>query len=311
MNRATGIRTLAVVAIAVFVLADSSPAATFRYRLSGDWPTVTDGTGPGWGLNPNNDGSAGAGLPGGSDDARINWGGNTVSVNTAVPTVNRVQIGVDESGTVEVNSGGTLTAAQDILAGNNNPNATGTLTVNDGGTVSVGRILWAANNDSTGAININSGGQVNVASHLWWGVSGNATIQISGTLNQTGGILGLGTNNASTATGGTATVSILDGGLLALNNISGAPGLPSIQAGSSIDISGSGQLTLPGDFVGLLTDYANANKIGGNGVPGPSNLTIDLTKNPGFTTAYVAIPEPATLLMLSLAVGGVLFGRRR
>jgi len=208
------------------MMADQSRAATYRYRLSGDWQTVTDGVSEGWGLNPNNNGSPGLGLPGAVDEARINWGNNTVSVNTAVPTVNRVAIGVDESGIVQVNSGGILTAAQDILAGNNNANATGTLIVNDGGIVNVGRILWAANTSSSGVITINNGGTVNVASHLWWGVSGAASIGIYGSLFQTGGILGLGTSNASTPSGGTATVTIGDGGLLALNNISSARIVP-------------------------------------------------------------------------------------
>ncbi len=223
----------AVALLAVLVMASQSDAATLRYRLSGDWSVVTDGTGPGWGVNPNNSGSPGAALPGASDDARINWGGNTVTVTSVVPTVDRVQIGVDESGTVVVDNGGVLTSVRDVLAGNNNANATGTLTVKDGGQVNVGRILWAANNSSTGFINIEAGGVVNAADHLWWGVTGAATVSISGTLTQTGGILGMGTSNASTPSGGTAAVSILDGGLLALNNISSAPGLPSIQAGST------------------------------------------------------------------------------
>ena len=306
MKRVTLVCTTAFV-IAGILLADHSRAATFRFRLSGDWTDVTDGTSPGWGLNPNNDGSPGS-LPGASDDARINWGNNTVTVTSAVDPVDRVQIGVDESGIVEVNSGGILTAGRDVLAGNNNANATGTLIVNDGGIVNVGRILWAANNSSDGVIDINSGGQVNVASHLWWGVTGTANIDISGTITQTGGILGLGTSDANNPGGGTATVNILDGGLLALNNISGAAGLPSIQAGSLIDITGSGELTVPNDFVGLLNDYASAGKIVGNG--GATPLTIDLTKNPGFTTAYI-IPEPTALLLVGMGLGGILIGRRR
>ncbi len=301
--------------VAALLLADVSNAATLRYRQSGDWTEISsDGSSdPGW--STNSTGTPSGALPGAADDARINFGGNTVSVTSVVPAVKRVQIGVDESGTVEVNNGGVLTASiaqgeGDILAGNNNANATGTLIVNDGGEVNVGRIFWAAQNSSNGVITINSGGTVNVASHLWWGVTGTATVDISGTLNQTGGILGLGTSNASTPSGGSATVNILDGGLLAINNISSAEGLPSIQPNSFLNISGSGQLTLPGDFVGVLTDYANANKIGGNGVPGLANLTIDLTKNPGFTTAYI-VPEPTSLLLLGLAVATAAFVHRR
>ena len=101
-----------------------------------------------------------------------------------------------------------------------------------------------------------------MASHLWWVVSGTAEINISGTLIQTGGILGLGTGNASTPGGGTATVNLLDGGVLALNNISSATNEPSIQPGSVINIQGTtAQLTLPGDFGPVITNYINASKI--------------------------------------------------
>lgn len=305
MKRTFVVSAMAVVVLAVSVMADQANAAVLRYRASGDWSLVTDGASPGWGPNPN---GVGSNVPTSSDDARINFGGNTVTVTTSDAVADRVQIGVDESGTLVVENGGTLTAARDVLAGNNNANAKGDLIVNNGGTVDVGRILWSANDSSAGDITVNTGGQINVASHLWLGVTGASVIDISGTINQTGGILGLGTNNASTPGGGTATVNILDGGLLALNNISGAAGLPSIQPGSLIDITGSGELTVPGDFIGLLNDYANANKLVGDG--GASALTIDLVKNPGFTTAYI-IPEPATLVLLSVGFGAAMLGRRR
>lgn len=288
------------------MVAGLAQADVWRYRLSGDWSTVTDGTSEGWGLNPNNSGAPGTGLPGAADDARINWGGNTVTVTTVTPSVSKVQIGVDESGNVIVDNGGVLNANR-VYAGHNNVNATGTLTVNNGGTVNVADILYAANNSSAGTIDIASGGIVNVGSHLWLGATGTATIDISGTLTQTGGILGLGTSNASTAGGGVATVNILDGGLLNLWNISGNELLPSIQAGSLIDIQGSGQLTLPGDFVGVLQNYVAANKIIGNGVNG--NVSIDLTTNPGSTTV-TAIPEPATIGLFAAFGGAIVFLRR-
>ena len=313
MKRAVLGSLVAAFVVASLVVVDAAEAAVLRYRASGNWNLITDGASPGWGPNPV---GVGTSLPGASDDARVNFGNNTVTVNTTVPDVSRVQIGVDESGILEVNNGGVLTTVTssgngDILAGNNNSNATGTLNVNNGGTVNVGRILWAANDNSDGNININSGGQVNVASHLWWGVSGTATINISGTLDQSGGILGLGTNNASTPTGGTATVNILDGGALNLFNISGAPGTPSIQPGSVLDINGSGQLTVNGDLFGVMNDYINAGKIIGAGIPLNPNLAVDFNvTNPGRTTVQL-IPEPATVMLFALGLGGIVLRKRR
>lgn len=275
-------RTMPISIIASFGIACvTAQAEVFRYHASGNWDNVSMGD-SGWGLNPNNPAVLDGSLPGENDDARINFGNNTVTVDSAVPTVGRVQIGVDESGQVVVEDNGVLTANLDVLAGNNNANATGTLTVNAGGVVNVGRILWAAQNQSNGVINLNAGGVINVASHLWLGASGNAEVNISGTLNQTGGILGLGTLNASDASGGTATVNVNDGGLLALNNISSAGGLPSIQTGSVLNINGTGQVTLPGDFVIVIRNYIEAGKITGN--LGGSSVLVDLTTNPGFTT---------------------------
>lgn len=295
--KATLVRATLAGALVVTMVASLANADVYRYRQSGNWTDITDGSSPGWGLNPNNNGSPGIGLPGAADQARINWGNNTVTVDTEVPMADRVMIGVDESGIVVVESGGVL-SANNVLAGNNNANATGTLTVNDGGTVNVSNILWAANNKADGIININSGAVVNVASHLWWGVSGTAEINISGTLHQTGGILGLGTSNASTPGGGQATVHLLDGGLLALNNISGEAGLPSIQTGSLIDITG-GELTLPGDFTATLSNYVSAGKIIGYGGDGTVNVVLDDTDPSNvFTkaTASEGLPAPAMVV---------------
>ena len=300
-------KTLILNLSALSIMASLTEAATLRYRASGNWSAITDGASPGWGPNPN---GVGTSLPGAADDARINFGNNTVTVDSAVPEVSRVQIGVDESGTVLVADGGVLTSGLDILAGNNNPAATGTLTVQSGGEVNVGRILWAANNGSDGVINIESGGVVNVANHLWLGVTGTANITISGTLNQTGGILGLGTSDASSASGGTATVSIGDGGLFALNNISGAVGLPWIQAGSIIDLTGSGRLTVNNDQVGTLNDYIDADKITGDGLAGGVNLNVSFDSDANLTTGSV-IPEPSSVLLGSLALCLGLFVRRK
>lgn len=286
----------------------SVDAADIRYQQSGNWTqqTAPGNIGVGW---------QGTTLPGSADTARINWGGNTVIVNTTVPTVSRVQIGVDESGVLEIAAGGRLTTSGEVRVGNNNstnalaPPVSGTLTVGNDGILTVGGILWSANS-SSGNININAGGRINAGNHLWLGVTGTSVITISGMLTQTAGILGLGTNNAGTATGGSAQVNIMDGGWLSLNNISGNSGQPSIQSGSILNLYGSGQLTLPGNFVSNLTGYVNAGKIVGNNTPGMSNLTIDTTTNPGFTTVR-AIPESSSSVLLGLCGAIALYYRRK
>lgn len=303
---------LAAAVVGTSMVAVQAESAVLRYQKSGDWTALSDANPddvlrtPGWAANPV--GPAVGSLPGASDDARINFGGNTVTVTTSVPTVDRVQIGVDESGIVTVNAGGVLTA-NSLRAGNNNAAATGTLNVNDGGIVNANGIFWVGKEGSTGVVNINSGGTVNVASHLWWGeqATGNATVNINGTLNQTGGILGLGTTNAVDPSLGTAMVTVGDGGIFSLNNISSAVGLPSIQAGSLIDITGTGQILLPGDFVATLNDYVTAGKIVGEGLIG--NVVVDLTSNDGFTTAY--IPEPGSVMLIGAGAFGLLVRRKR
>lgn len=301
------IKTIIIQIAALGLVASLADGAVFRYNGSGDWSATSNtGSGPnGWGLNPNNTPAAGS-LPGGADEARVNWGGNTVTVSSVVPAVGRVMIGVDENGSVDVLSGGVLTSNGDVLAGNNNANVDdANLFVRNGGTVNVTNILWSSNNNSTGHITIDAGGVVIVGSHLWLGVSSPSSISIAGTLTQTGGNLGLGTNNAATASGGTATLDILSGGLLALNNIDGAGN--SIQPGSVIDIQGTGRLTLPGDRVGTINNYIANNQITGDGVNGAVSAFFDSDLN---ETIVSTIPEPSSAFLLGLA-GALGFCRRK
>jgi hypothetical protein len=288
------------------MVAVQADADVLRYRASGDWTQLTDGSTPGWGPNPV---GVGTSLPGAADDARINFGGNNVTVTTSVPTTDTVQIGVDESGTLVVNDGGVLTT-NSLRAGNNGALATGTLDVNNGGVVNVNGIFWTARTSGvTGNVNINTGGTVNVANHLWWGVTGTSTVNITGTLSQTGGILGLGTENASTASGGTATVTIGDGGSMILNNISSATGLPSIQAGSLIDITETGQLLLEGDFLDVLNDYVDAGKIVGDGAL--DNVSVNLIDIGGTEFTQAVVPEPGSAVLLGAGTVSMLLRRKR
>ncbi|WP_146584776.1 hypothetical protein [Posidoniimonas polymericola] len=217
-------------------------------------------------------------MPTGTDEARVNWGGSTVTLDFEAETFNRLLIGVDEAGVVEVQDGGVLTTTQDVVVGNNGF-TDGTMIVSSGGVVNVGRISWVARGpvvgDVLGFLTIESGGVFNVASHLWWGSTGIAEVSISGTLNQTGGILGLGSADFNTV-GGTATVNVLSGGEMNLNNIFTTDGeTKSIQPGSKIDIHGTGRVTLPGDFVDALGSYRDAGLLHGNGTPGAVTIETE------------------------------------
>lgn len=272
---------MAFVAAALLTAVKSEAQNVLRYRTGGPWEDVSDGTTNGWGLNP---ADPGVDVPMGEDEARINWAGNVVTLDYEAPTFRRLLIGVDEGGVLEVGrdevegTSGVLTTTQDVVVGNNGF-IEGTMVVQDGGTVNVGRILWVARGpvvgDVLGFLNIESGGVVNVASHLWWGSTGEAEVNISGTLNQTGGILGLGSADFNTF-GGSAVVNVLDGGEFNLNNIHAGGTQLSIQPGSSINIQGTGRVTLPGDFTEVLEGYRDSteNLLLGNGVPGAVNIEV-------------------------------------
>ena len=154
---------------------------------------------------------------------------------------------------------------------------------------------------------VEAGGTVSFAVHAWIGlIDGSVgTVDINGGTVNVGDMLGLGWDQTTSQ----GFVNVNDGGLLALSNIHG-DGASSIKHGSLLDISGSGQVTIPGDFVGVMNTYAGNGLIAGNGVPG--SVIVDLTSNPGFTTVTAAvIPEPGTLLLMGFALGSMFISRRR
>ncbi|MCA9427117.1 MAG: hypothetical protein KC994_18700 [Candidatus Omnitrophica bacterium] len=268
----SGILKLVVLAC----IAGSANCADIRYMGSGSWTTASN-----W---------VGGVLPSSGDTAILNWAGNTVTLGSTAPDVLNVRIGQDEDSNLEVSSGGTLNVLNRLYVGHNN--SAGTMTVAAGATINVADILWVGGNGSaaqvTGDLTIDAGAVINVGSHLWFsaGAAGVATVNINGTLNQTGGILGLGTIDAVNPSGGVATVNVNDGGALNLFNIHASG--TSIQPGSLLNINGTGQVTLPGDFVGVMRDYSTAGYLAGNGIVGD----VDVIYNTGTDQTIVTASTP-------------------
>ena len=260
---------------------------TFRYNGSGDYNDILADTG----VNGWPDGCSGPRrLPGPLDLVRFNWG-NTVTLTNVAPPVLAFQMGVDESGTLVVASGGQFTAVGTLSCkvGNNGPSTVyGQLIIKTNGVVNVNAVLHVGGG-ATGILTID-GGTLNQSNHLWVGsaATGNGTVTVtnSGVLNILGvsgnGMLGLGTGNAAGPSGTTGIMKVSDGSVLNLYNIDGIG--RSIQPGSFLDISGSGVVTFPGDKTAALTNYyTTTGKIIAFG--GTGTVAVDYnTSNPGKTT---------------------------
>lgn len=318
MKRTTQKTSILVCALLGVMAAGQAMAANIRYQNSGDYfdYLAVGNVGPnGW-----QNVSGVAGIPGALDTARFNWANNTVTLAGTAPTVTAFQMGVDESGGLVVNSGGTLTTTGNSTIGNNaggsgaNP-TTGFLTINSGGTVNVGGTLKLGAGASTVAGNLKGyltldGGTLNLTSHLWVGNNnltlGTVDINSGGIIN-VGGMLGLGTANASTASGGVGFVNVNDGGVLNLANIHGTA-QQSIWGTSRLDISGSGLVTLPGNFVGVVNGYIDAGKITGDDVVGNVQAIFDSGLN---KTLITLVPEPSVFALMALAGLGLVFRRAR
>lgn len=290
MNRTSREYSILVCALLGVMAAGQAGAVDLRYQNSGDWFDTVAVTGSyGW-----RDGGGGPdGLPGENDTARLNWGGmagNTVILSAEAPLINRFQLGVDESGFLIVNAGGILRTrgGANSSVGNNNANCIGRMTVNTGGEVIVTNVLFVGNN--TSGFVTNDGGNILVTSHLWIGnaasVVGAVYIKNGGVVN-VGGNIGLGTINASTASGGKGFVYVQDGGVLNLAQISP---VTSIQADSVLDISGSGVVTIPGDRTADMSAYTNALRIIAYGGTGTVGIDYDVL-NAGKTTLFAIVGE--------------------
>jgi len=300
MKRTTLKNSILVCALLGLMVAVSAQGATYRYQTSGDYFLSTNTTpGQGWQIPA-------GGVPGAADIERFNWGNNTVTLAATAPNITRFEMGVDESGGLVVNSGGSLTLTGDGRIGNNAGGGganltTGFLTINAGGAVTnLGSQLRLGVGASTvmgnlkGIITLN-GGTLHDVGHLWVGAVTNTigTIYITngGVLN-VGGNFALGSVNASTPSGGRGRVYVGEGGLLNLKQISANTN--SIWPDSVLDVSGSGLVIITNDYLTQVSWYTNNGRITAYG--GLGTVGIDYgTSNALQTTIYAiapAVPPP-------------------
>lgn len=288
-------KNLSVVCLVAILLVASVSSADIRFHGNGSWDML-EGVGQpeGW---------QSAAAPGTGDNVRANWGNNTVTLNYTT-AVNRMQLGVDESGTFRIQDGGSLTLSAGSTVGNNGgAGVVGALIIDGGGTVQINNWMKIANK-ATGEVTVN--GVLGMTGHLWMGPHG--TEAMTGTLNinnggvvNVGGNVGLGTVNAVDPGAGVGIINVNDGGLLNLHHWNDTG---SIQAGSVLNIFGSGVVTVGGNRVDAAYAYEDLGKI----VGGLGEISAIFDGGADLTT-ITNVPEPATMLLLGL--GGMLLRKRR
>ena len=193
-----------------------------------------------------------------------------------VNVLDRMDLGtVDGQGTLNISSGGVV----DARFFRND----GTIVVEDGGLLKTSDTSWSSvgqrdTSPAGGVLTVETGGEVQFGQHLWVGFenpNATGTININGGTVSVGAMLGIGWDGANPSTDGTGTgtINVNDGGILDLFQMHG-DGESSIELGSSLNINGTGEVHLPGNYTAVLNSYISNGRIFGNGVVGNVLITV-------------------------------------
>ncbi|VGO13297.1 hypothetical protein PDESU_01853 [Pontiella desulfatans] len=314
---------------------------------SGEWmtvyPTITDADTALVGLNKTvtaadgtTDTVAGIILRGGGAGSVLNINaGSSITVGAS-----QIKAGSNNNtkGYLNIN-GGSLSSSSDLLLGGNGANVYGELNVNSGSYSSTANLVLGGTTYDSGPAGVAnlSGGSVDVVN---WQVGGAG----AGLLNVSGGTH---TGTADLMDGASGGQVLISGGELAINRVllDGATGV-SISGGklvitgtnnNRLDLSGGAGLNISDAGV-LQWNFGNKWQDGSTVdlLIGSGEITFDAGENSimlyadfdnswtdgdgdilyaksdgGSTYFWVAIPEPATLGLISAFGGGMLFIRRR